>query len=130
MSNRLQIDNKVKEKAIDFYYSATDMYGVDLFSDDFENQNYLIKCSEEQHSADLTASLFGADKKETVTYAFCEQMFLTKQYERKYKSPSDDLGIYLYIICGILAGVISLIGCMVITEIVKRKNKNGNNNKR
>lgn len=129
MSERLEIDDKVKEKSTDFYYSASDMYGVDVFTDSFREQDILIDTQKQDKLSKITSEMFVKDTCLDVSYAFSEQMFMTRQYERKYKSDVNDMGILLEVLGGILAGTVSLIMCMILTTITKRKNRNDNNNK-
>ena len=122
MSDRLNIDSKIGERSSDFYYSASDMFGVDVFTDDFREELRETKSIVSSKNESLLTELFSEEFVESGPFdSFEGQMFMTKRYEAKYHENNSITGTFLSIILCTFAGIISLGLCVFITNVVKKK---------
>lgn len=128
MSDRLKIDNTIKEKSTDFYYSATDMYGVDVFTESYRETKELVANQYKEKTVNTVSVMFDGDNELQDSYeTFATSMFMGKQYERKYRDYNNNNEIMLSFVLCILAGAFSLIMCAFITKFVKKKKDDINN---
>ena len=122
MSDRLKIDSKIGERSSDFYYSASDMFGIDVFTEDFREELKETKSIVSSQNDSILTEMFSNELLESGPYeAFAGQMFMTKEYKAKYHESSNITGTFLSIILCTFAGIISLGLCVFITNVVKKK---------
>lgn len=122
MNDRLKIDSKIGERSSDFYYSASDMFGVDVFTEDFREELKETKSIVSSHNDSILTGLFSEEFIELGPYeAFEGQMFMTKDYKAKYHESSNIAGTFLSVMLCIVAGGISLGLCVFITKVIKKK---------
>ena len=122
MSSRLNIDYAIKEKSTDFYYSVTDMYDIELFTDDFrQEEEKIIEESTLKHE-NLNSYFFKKIIAPTEPFNQIEnQLFMGKTYEIKYKNYSDSSNMFFATGICILTSILTLGICIIITNKIKKR---------
>lgn len=114
MDERIEIDNTINGKPRDLYYSVTDLYGLDLFSENFRENKKVIDETNLLEKQELQQKVFGQEKK-TVTNPYekvASQMFLQDTWESRYRE-EESQGYFGYVLAS------SLMACVFAAVICR-----------
>lgn len=121
MGERIDIDNTSDEKSTDFYYSASDVYGVNVFTDEFHDAKDTVVSEETEKNDVIMTELFSGTPTVPETYEnITSLMFMGKQYETRYRDYNSGNSSIAIVGWCLLSSLVSLGICIFITYKVKK----------
>lgn len=120
MSDRLPINNTIRDKSVNFYYSVTDMYDMDLFTTEFRRDAQSLEQSDRNEIQKNLHNVFIDEYTAGEGYeSISKDLFINKKYESRYVDVVDRGSILLTVMLCLLSAVFSLGLC----SFMKRRRK-------